>query len=798
MTTTTDVKMFNGKDLSGLSGPNGVSQPDASDFAFLAGSTAAAGWLATNRNGGGNRLERFKDRAATRLEGAAGRATEARTAGQAEAAAARSAADAANKAGAKAATEAAEKVMAKNAAKGIAEQGAKLAAKKGAMLAARQLGTRAAAFAIGAAIPGPGWLVAAGVLVGSLLLDKDFRNMITGVFSSGMDINQPPAPPTTNWLPATDDNRQNDIAPADKRLTDMNNAVTGISPDKYKLWHLQESEVPGLTTMGEQLKALDASGTAITNLSNDYISALNNAPRMWGDSMREGRISVAQNIGQFKDKAGNPVGEALSEAAKQSNEVYQTLREGNAKAREQLSRSQGRFLGFVGGGSGADGLLKNLDGIEASNDALKRAEEAMHAAGADWLINPVGTDGDSKPEKLKSIDTPEVEPKPQVESPTVTPEPKPVEPQVAPTETKPEVEEPKPQAPETPAVETPQVQTPQVQTPTNPFAAMQQPSTPSLDDIMKNVPQVPQQPQEEPKIEDPEEDKKVEDKAPPKPEDPKPEPEAPEEPKPDDKAPEEPKPEAPAPDDAPPVADAPGDPKPDPNAKPVEKTVVEVDGKPVDFKDPKIAAMVEGILNGEEGTPVPLRNAAEAAGIRLPGEDQDIGKVADPNSMEPGTVIAGKDGNYVYIGDDQVLGEDKKIKPLSEVAVFDGEHEGIFTLDTGSPAPEVMPVAEEKPLGPGDSPGAKPADAGPQATGVMPPAAPTMQDQNGSPGNGSVFPTSPDKPIGLGGDNNGSDESPEPVIVPNDSKPSSDLPAPSDPGLPLSTDAPIDPNSITP
>lgn len=835
MTDIQYTKMFDGNDLAGISGPNGISQPDAGDFAFLAGSTAAAGWLATDRDPDGNRLERFKDHAATRLEGAAERATEARTAAQSEAAAARSAAtaagdasatvtaeakaatkateaaakkvggDAAARAGAKAATEMAEQAVKAASKKGIAESAAKLAAKKGAVLAARQLGTRAAAFAIGTAIPGPGWLVAGGVLIGSLIFDKDFRNMITGVFSSGMDINQPPAPPTTNWLPATDDNRMDDIAPADRRLTDLNNSVTGISPDTYKLWHLQDSEVTGLPTLEGPLRALDSAGTAITNLSNDYITALNGAPEIWGDTFREGRIGVAQNLGQFKDKAGNPVGEALSAAAAHSNEVYQGLREGNAKSREQLARSQGRFLGFIGGGSGTENLGANLDGLAASNENLKRAEEAMSAAGTDWMVKPVSTDDDAKPEVFKSIDAPatpeamEPKPEPQIVAPA---EPEPEAQEAKPAEPEPEPEAPEAK-PDTPAVETPQVQMPQM---SNPFAGTQQPSTPSLDDIMRNVPQVPQQPQEEPKIEDPkpepepeEEDKKIEDE---KPDEPTPEPEVPEDPKPDDKGPEEPgepKPEhaAPAPEDVAPAA--PGDPKPaaDPNAKPHEKTVVEVDGKPVDFKDPKIAAMVEGILNGEDGTPVPLRNAAEAAGIKLPGEDQDIGKVADPNSMEPGTVIAGKDGNYVYIGDDQVLGEDKKIRPLSEVAVFDGQHDGIFTLDTGSPAPgDVLQVADEKPL----EPGAKPTDSGPQAPGVTPPAAQNQADQNGSPtaGNGSVFPTSPDKPIGLGGESNGTEESPEPVIVPNDSKPSTDLPAPADPGLPLSTDAPINPDAITP
>jgi hypothetical protein len=142
-----------------------------------------------------------------------------------------------------------------------------LAAKKGAVLAAKQAGLRAAALAVGAAIPGPGWLVAGGFLVGSLIIDQQMRNMITGIFASGLDANQPPAPPTTTWLPATDDSRQNDIGPADAKLAALNEHISGIEPGSRRLWHLQDSEVPALTNLSGAVSKLNAATARAAEVS---------------------------------------------------------------------------------------------------------------------------------------------------------------------------------------------------------------------------------------------------------------------------------------------------------------------------------------------------------------------------------------------------------------------------------------------------------------------------------------------------------------------------------------------------
>ena len=79
----------------------------------------------------------------------------------------------------------------------------------------------------------------------------------------------------------------------------------------------------------------------------------------------------------------------------------------------------------------------------------------------------------------------------------------------------------------------------------------------------------------------------------------------------------------------------------------------------------------------------------------------------------------GKD--YIYVGEDQVLGEDKKVYPLSKVAVFDNSTDGLFRLDTG--------FLDDQPPTPGVDDGAPPVEAGvkePETPPTAPPQAPPV------------------------------------------------------------------------
>ncbi|MGB8402827.1 MAG: hypothetical protein WCE30_01985, partial [Mycobacterium sp.] len=723
--------MFAGRNLSDVSGPNGVSGPDLSDFAFVAGSTAAAGWAATPSasNGGTGRVADLKDQVTQKLNDSHQQATADRNEARewahakkdgtfddqikqktddavkpvaekasqdASAEHVKAAVDAGGSASdpvvqkeaaqvGKAAAQKAAAEAEKAAGKKIATRAAEMAAKKGAMLVAKQAGLRAAALAAGAAIPGPGWLVAAGVLVASLMLDPDMRNMITGVFSSGMDANQPPAPPTTTWLPATDDNRQNDIGPADVKLAALNSHISGIDPDAHRLWHLRDSEVPALTNMSTAVTKLNAATAKAADVSSQYTSLLNSAPDQWGEKLKAARRSAAQTIADFGPKAAVPMGTALTAAASAGNDAYQQVRESNAKARQQLANSHGRFLGFIGGGYGAKDLGANIPAIEDAARGVADADKKIADAVQSWNTQ-AGPDngGDfSAPAVLASDHKPDQNPtKPGGDLPAAHPitstsgDPDPLpKPDPAPSQGL--------NNPLSPFAGSPM--SPMGMGPMGgggaPFGGPGAGGGPKpLSDIMSNLPEPPKK-----KAADDIRDDDVLPKDKPK----------------DEGKPKNPDGVVPSGDPKPgpaPAAATPGTPGPKPGG-PAPHTapsaVVNIDGVgPVDFKDPKVAELVQKLKDADPSAPLSVRATAQELGIHTGGPGKDIGPVVQPADLVPGNVVSSSDGkDYIYVGEDKVMGEDKKIYPLSKVATFDHNTDGLFRLDTGfQPAQPGAPV----------------------------------------------------------------------------------------------------------
>lgn len=762
--------MFGGRDLSDVSGPNGLSGPDLSDFAFVAGSTAAGGWAAIPReaSGGSGRLTDMKERAAQNLADRHQQATadrdDARKWSQADkdgtldakvkqqtaeelkpiadqarkeaeashlkAAGGKSADPVVQKEAAKAGKLAAKQAAAdaeKAVAKKVATRAAELAAKKGAMLAAKQAGLRAAALAAGAAIPGPGWLVAAGFLVGSVMLDPQMRNMVTGVFASGMDANQPPAPPTTTWLPATDDNRQNDIRQADVKLAALNEHISGIDPGSQRLWHLQDSQVPALTNMSAGVTKLNEATAKAAEVSGNYTALLNSAPDQWGEKLKDARRNAAQVIADFGPKAGVPMASALTAAASAGNDAYQQVREGNAKARQQLANSHGRFLGFIGGGYGADNLGANIPAIEDAARGVAEADKNIAAAVQDWNTAAVRSNRDDVvtaetfvPDRnAPEVGKPDEEKKPLAPSPIVT------------TPSKSDLVDQLPKPDLTPP---PGLNNPLAPLSGSPFGGGMGPMGGSpfgggapaggpkpLADIMSNLPEPP----------------KKKDRGEIRAEEILPKDKEGKSGKPDGALPGEPKPGpkvVPAGNHAPEPHPGPGAPGPVPPTAP--SAVVNVPGVgPVDFKDPKIAEMFEKIKNAEDGAPVSVRTAAHELGIPIGAPGKDIGPAVQPGDLKPGHIVSSADGkDYIYVGEDKVYGEDKKVYPLSKVAVFDNNTDGLFRLDTGfqpeqpaTPAP--ADSAAQQPL---HASAASPADA-PPPVGAQPVIVPADPGPSGTP-----------------------------------------------------------------
>lgn len=795
--------MFAGRDLSDVSGPNGISGPDLSDFAFVAGSTAAAGWAAipTAAKGGSGRLTDMKDRVAQKLTDGHQQATADRSeardwaqakkdgtfddkikqktddavkpiadkAGQdASAEHVKAAVDAGGNASdpvvqkeaaqvGKAAAQKAAAEAEKAAGKKIATRAAEMAAKKGAMLVAKQAGLRAAALAAGAAIPGPGWLVAGGVLVASLMLDPDMRNMITGIFSSGMDANQPPAPPTTTWLPATDDNRQNDIGPADVKLAALNSHISGIDPDTHRLWHLQDSEVPALTNMSTAVTKLNAATAKAADVSSQYTSLLNSAPDQWGDKLKAARRSAAQTIADFGPKAAVPMGAALTAAASAGNDAYQQVREANAKARQQLANSHGRFLGFLGGGYGANGLGANIPAIEDAARGVADADKKIADAVQSWNTQAGQDNGGnvSPPKVLTSNHKPDQDPaKPIGDLPAAHP--------MTTTSSDPD---PLPKPDPTPSQGLNNPLAPFAGSPMSPMGMGPMGGAGSpfggpgagggpkpLSDIMTNLPEPPKK-----KAADDIREDDVLSKDKPK-EEVKPK-------NPDGVVPGDPKP------NVAPAAATPGGPLPKPGA-PAPHTapsaVVNIDGVgPVDFKDPKVAELVQKMKDADPSAPISVRAAAQELGIPTGGPGKDIGPVVAPDELKPGNIVSSSDGkDYIYLGEDKVMGEDKKVYPLSKVATFDHSTDGLFRLDTGFQPDQPAPPAPDGGAGQPQAP-ASPAHPGGGAPVAAPPAA--------APAAGGPQ---------------------QPVIVPPDPRPSNALPADPPPPGSVPGKAPIDAKNV--
>ena len=111
-----------------------------------------------------------------------------------------------------------------------------------------------------------------------------------------------------------------------------------------------------------------------------------------------------------------------------------------------------------------------------------------------------------------------------------------------------------------------------------------------------------------------------------------------------------------------------------------EVTTITREGQTYEMGSSKAAKMAE-LLSPGDGTPgVSLREAAAAAGFKVPPAGFDIGTPISPSEIQPGDVVIGEGIEGIYIGDGLCLTAEG-IKPLSEVAIFTGENQGIFRLD---------------------------------------------------------------------------------------------------------------------
>lgn len=168
---------------------------------------------------------------------------------------------------------------------------------------------------------------------------------------------------------------------------------------------------------------------------------------------------------------------------------------------------------------------------------------------------------------------------------------------------------------------------------------------------------------------------------------------------------------------------------------------VEIDGNTVDFPSQPAADLASDLTDG--GPETNLRDAATAAGFEVPGPGEDIGSAISPSELQPGDVVSGSEGDFLYAGDNQVIGEDGQTRDLSEVAKFDGEHQGFFRMDPGEAGDAPTPTAgsEAADVSGAPSTGSEPSDVG---------GAVGDTSTVGASGDGSIPERRDDAPIGFG------------------------------------------------
>ncbi len=626
-------------------------------------------------------------------------------------------ADDAAKASAQAAKRALGKVFAEDGAKAAVRQGIVQATARGAALTGRmaagtllRLGTLS--------IPGLGLAITAAFWV----FDTDGRKAFNGLMEhlTGTvtpDLNAPPEAGRTKFLPLTQDgNRDPTIVDIDQAMSKANDATFGFAEDS--VWPLDHRAM--LTTSD-----FSSLNDKLTKFSTDLGDVLQQITGIYQSVPDERYVNMVwqrtqpgvQKLSELQTTMLPNMFGVLKRGVEAGNNAYQGLRQVNLKNRQTISNSNSGILSFFGNeihkedmSDGVDDMHKAVNDMEKLAPGLVTALDGLtitpNAGASGFGGTPTGQTQPDQPEKPAAPVAPIVPAGPAIAAP----------PAVTPVDNK------------------------QADNPARDLASMLRNAAPNggMGMPMPQMPQIPNVgsmiPQSLPgakpagldnkelpddlkaKLADRLQDKDKKDQ---------PEPG-----------------KGKAPDTVlPPVTPAPAQPgQPRPvveNASdkhlgqpvpPAASNTVDIGGRKWTFDNPKLAALVHGLSTGDGQHS--LRQVASDAGFHLPPPGQDIGQEVPTNGLKPGNVIMGA-GNqnavFLGVGDDgqaMALTEHGEIKPLSEVAKWDGPHQGFFALpDDGAPVAQIHDASAQQPAA--GSPAAPPAAVPPAA-----PQAPSTQDTN--------------------------------------------------------------------
>lgn len=596
-------------------------------------------------------------------------------------------------------------------------------------LAAR-IGLRMAVFAI----PGPGWVLGATMLIGTWLFDDSMRRLFNNLTGKLFGVNNspaldaPPEPPRTFFLPLTHDgDRDSIIDEKDKEMVDLNEAAFAFDPDK--VWHPTAPVI-------ETTPTFEQSTNAFHELANRAVAereALESTLRKYRgeqavDRVAESLKSTVASLDAFGSTIMPAVTQLVSDHAVATNNLYLELRDANNSSRQEISNSGAGLFPWTSDvdaskmGQLANSYTMYATDQEQRNSAVAKAFEGWtppqrtsssgRLSGAVVPGSNLGTPHTPSPGGQPSL------PKPVSDSPA---KPSPQGEKTGPSKgdvlnalrdmgisaapgSSPMAENPfgaGMQSPFGAGMQSPFGQAGMgMQSPfgqagmgmQNPAAAQPVNTTGKADsaklesklrDLLNRGPN--QKDAKDTVAEDVNKAEAAGAEAA--------VPEAVAAPAPGPAAPPEP---PKSPQDIVTTALGVETAAKDGTADPAASKTAEVAGRVIEFEDSRSARMAEIMQPKDGAAPPTIQEAAAQAGYTLPPAGEPIGEVIPTADLRPGDLIMGADDrNGLYLGDGKVL-TGGEVRPVADVANFTGDGHGIFRLDEAAPpaADGAVPVAD--------------------------------------------------------------------------------------------------------
>lgn len=626
---------------------------------------------------------------------------------------------------AKDAGEDAAKAAQRSMARAFAERGAGAAAREGAVLAAQRgaaLGSRLAAMSLlrlGAlSVPGLGTAITVVLWMVDTDGRKAFNNLIASVFGGGSEapaIDAPPSPPRTHFLPLTNDgNRDGIIEGKDQGMSRTNDAAFRYHPDD--VWPTSGPNIETTSNFADVANKVNALNAKLTHLVDSVTSiyqSQTNEPyvvQSWANTK-----PGVEALGDFQSTMLPTIASQLMAGANSANNAYQAFRGVNLKNRQEINNSTSGLIPFRANHVNEAHMSDSTGELKTAVDDMQRIAQSLTAAADNFAVKPNRSTTDPSG---GTGGTPQSEAPADTAPPVTTPLP-----------ATPPAAFGGPAASEPKAADNPAKDLASLLRNNMPAGGMPMPGMGGMPQVpgMGGMPQIPGLGAGGPKpmdladkpIDKASLQKALDDRL--KNKDGDDAKKAPGDNGPGDHTPPgAPAVTGPAAVKATPAGHSDNGPQGAPPVNPASNTT-EIGGRKWTFDNPKLANLAHGLTGTDGPGHKSIYQAAEEAGFKMPPPGQDIGQNVPVNQLKPGDVVMGANNhNGVFLGvvDNQAMAinEAGKVVPLSDIAQFDGPHQGFFRLaDDGAPAtPVTQPVADT-------------GTAPPPAPPVAPPAAPPTQ-----------------------------------------------------------------------